>query len=155
MVASPLDRTQQTATIIDQHLGISFATDDRLKEWDCGAWSGEMWDDLSEKWPQEFSNWHADQFYCRAPGGENYPDMIERATPFLEELLGTDYTTVAIVSHGMIGRVMIGTLLSMSPDQMLSFNQTNETVFRLGIGDKKVSVEHYVSGKGPFPDFSV
>ena len=66
-----------------------------------------------------------------------------------------DSTTVAIVSHGMIGRVMIGTLLSMSPDQMLSFNQTNDTVFRLGIGDKKVSVEHYVSGKGPFPDFSV
>ena len=136
MVASPLDRTQQTATIIDQHLGISFATDDRLKEWDCGDWSGEMWDDLSEKWPREFADWHADQFHCRAPGGENYPDMIERATPFLEELLGTDYTTVAIVSHGMIGRAMIGTLLSMSPDQMLSFNQTNDTVFRLGIGDK-------------------
>ena len=49
MVASPLDRTRQTATLIDQHLGISINTDDRLKEWDCGDWSGEMWDDLSEK----------------------------------------------------------------------------------------------------------
>jgi len=81
MVASPLDRTRQTADIIDSHLTIGYGVDDRIKEWDCGDWSGEMWDDVSAKWPEEFAAWQADQFNVRGPGAENYPDMIERTKP--------------------------------------------------------------------------
>jgi len=33
LIASPLDRTQQTAKIITSHLAISYSVDDRLKEW--------------------------------------------------------------------------------------------------------------------------
>ena len=76
LVASPLDRTRQTAEIITDQLQISFGVDDRIKEWDCGDWSGEMWDDLQEKWPEEFACWQSDQFHYRGPAAENYPDMI-------------------------------------------------------------------------------
>jgi len=150
LVASPLDRTRQTARIIADHLKIEFDVDDRLKEWDCGVWSGEMWDELREKWPNEFAAWQSDQFLYRAPGAENYPDMIERSTPFLTEVLAKRFTKAAIVSHGMIGRAMIGTLLLKPPEEMLAFGQTNDTVIRLS---KKTSsdflADHYVAGNGP------
>ena len=86
IVASPLDRTRQTAEIINKHLDVSLEFDDRIKEWDCGDWSGEMWDEVAEKWPIEFSEWQANRFHYRGPNCENYPDMIERARPFLEEI---------------------------------------------------------------------
>ena len=57
MIASPLDRTQQTATIIATALDMGFDSDDRLMEWDCGDWSGEMYADLSDLWPQEYAAW--------------------------------------------------------------------------------------------------
>ena len=149
LVASPLDRTRQTAEIITDQLQISFGVDDRIKEWDCGDWSGEMWDDLQEKWPEEFACWQSDQFHYRGPAAENYPDMIERSSPFLNEILATGFTRIAIVSHGMIGRAMIGTLLSMSPEEMLGFSQTNDTVIKLTLDASDFVAEHYVGGNGP------
>ncbi len=150
MVASPLDRTRQTATIIGEYLGVSFEVDDRIKEWHCGDWSGEMWDEVPNKWPQEFAAWQADQFNYRGPGTENYPDMIDRAKPFLDEILATKFNKIAIVSHGMIGRVMVGTLLSMSPQEMFSFSQSNDTVFHLTQRESGFVAQHYIGGEGPY-----
>jgi broad specificity phosphatase PhoE len=150
MVASPLDRTCQTAQIIDEHLGIKFDVDDRIKEWDCGEWSGEMWDEVPDKWPAEFAAWQKNQFHYRGPGTENYPDMIGRAKPFLDEILANEYSKIAIVSHGMIGRAMVGALLSMSPDEMFSFSQTNDTVFHLTRRGSGFLTQHYIGGEGPY-----
>jgi len=149
MVASPLDRTRQTADIIDGQLKLGYQVDVRLKEWHCGDWSGEMWEEISEKWPNEFSAWQADQFYYRGPGAENYTDMISRAQPFLAELLVTEFSNIAIVSHGMIGRVMIGTLLSMSPEEMLSFSQSNDTVIHILVDGDDFVPQHFIGGVGP------
>ena len=150
MVASPLDRTRQTASIIGKHLGIDFDVDERIKEWHCGDWSGEMWDDVRVKWPEELAAWKSDQFYYRAPGAENYPDMIDRARPFLDDVLASEFGKIAIVSHGMIGRVMVGTLLSMSPEEMFSFSQANEMIFHLTQRDDAFLAQHYVAGEGPY-----
>ncbi len=150
MVASPLDRTRQTAEIIDNHLGVGFDLDERIKEWHCGEWSGEMWDDVPDKWPEAFAAWRADPFHVRGPGTENYPDMISRAMPFLDALLAADYQRIAIISHGIIGRAMVGTLLSLTPEEMLSFSQTNDTIFHLEQQGDAFLVQHYVAGEGPF-----
>ncbi len=150
MVASPLDRTRQTAEIIDRHLQVGFAVDDRIKEWHCGDWSGEMWDEVPHKWPEEFAAWRADPFFGRGPGTENYPDMIARATPFLQDLLANEHRRIAIISHGLIGRAMVGTLLSLTPEEILSFSQGNDTIFHLEQQSGGFTVQHYVGGEGPF-----
>ena len=149
LIASPLDRTQQTAKIITSHLAINYSVDDRLKEWHCGDWSGEMWDELADKWPDEFAAWQADQFNYRGPNAENYPDMIDRSEPLLNEILASDFDRIAIVSHGMIGRAMIGSLLAMSPEQMLSFGQTNDAIIQLSERADGFRVQHYLGGEGP------
>ena len=150
LVASPLDRTRQTAEIINEYLSLELNFDDRIMEWNCGDWSGEMWDQVADKWPDEFAAWQADQFNYRGPGCETYPDMIARATPFLNELMALPCSRMAVVSHGMIGRVMVGTLLSMSPEEMLAFGQTNDTVFHLTHRNPGFMTQHYIGGEGPF-----
>lgn len=149
MVASPLDRTRQTADIVDEQLKLGYQTDGRIKEWHCGDWSGEMWDEVVTKWPEEFNAWQADQFYYRGPNAENYPDMVARAEPFLDELLATSFKKIAVVSHGMIGRVMIGTLMSMSPEEMLSFSQANDAVICITVTDDGFAPSYFVGGEGP------
>lgn len=151
LVASPLDRTRQTAEIINRHLQLDIEYDDRIMEWDCGDWSGEMWDEVADKWPEEFAAWQADQFNYRGPNCENYPDMIARTRPFLEELERHEALRIAIVSHGMIGRVMVGTLLGMSPEEMFSFGQKNDTVFHLTLHEGRYATQHFVGGDGPHP----
>ncbi|MEE4360963.1 MAG: histidine phosphatase family protein, partial [Pseudomonadales bacterium] len=49
MFASPLDRTRQTAALINEHLNLPVTYDDRLKEWDCGDWSGHLYAEVAER----------------------------------------------------------------------------------------------------------
>jgi broad specificity phosphatase PhoE len=150
LVASPLDRTTQTAEIINQYLNLDVRFDERIMEWHCGDWSGEMWDEVPHKWPEEFSAWQENQFHYRGPGCENYPDMIERAGPFLDELLKLPQRRLAVISHGMIGRVLVGTLLGMSENDMFTFGQANDTVFHLTQHEDRFLTQHFVGGDGPF-----
>ena len=149
LVASPLDRTCQTAAIINQYLNLNIKYDDRIKEWDCGDWSGEIWNELREKWPEEFRAWQADPYYYHGPNGENYPDMIERTEPFLSELKQLPLQRIAIVSHGVIGRVMVGYLLGFSAEQAISFSQANETIIQLSEHSYGYTSCHFNRGEGP------
>ena len=150
MFASPLDRTRQTAALINRYLQLPIVFDDRLKEWDCGDWSGYLYADIETRWPEEWRRWRADPFYYRAPNAENYPDMIARATPFLDELHTHAAQNIAIVSHGMIGKAMISTLLGFDEKTSLSFHQPNDRVFRVTLNTGGASVAHYNGIDGPF-----
>lgn len=149
LVASPLDRTRQTADIINQHLKLDINYDGRIMEWHCGDWSGELWDDVSIKWPKEFAAWQEDQFNYPGPNGENYPDMIKRTSPFLDEVFASQHSRIAIVSHGMIGRVMVSILLGHSPEEMFHFGQSNDTIFHLTEHTEGFAIQHFVGGEGP------
>ena len=150
LFASPLDRTRQTAEIVNRHLEVPVEFDDRLKEWDCGDWSGHMYADVKTRWAKEWAALEADRFHYRGPNCENYPDMIRRSTPFLDEIRAHPARNIAIVSHGMIGRVMVATLLGYDEARTLSFHQRNDVVFRVTLRDDLVAVDHYVDGEGPF-----
>ena len=149
LVASPLNRTKQTADIINQHLELDINYDGRIMEWHCGDWSGELWDDVSIKWPKEFAAWQEDQFNYPGPNGENYPDMIKRTSPFLDEVFASQHSRIAIVSHGMIGRVMVSILLGHSPEEMFHFGQSNDTIFHLTEHTEGFAIQHFVGGEGP------
>ena len=151
MYVSPLDRTRQTAEIINQHLNLEPIFDERIMEWHCGDWSGEMYADIKVKWQEEWAALEADRFNYRAPNGENYPDMFERSTPFVEELLDSAHESIAVVSHGMIGKVMVSYLMGYDPDLTLAIHQHNDTVFRITVDGDKRDIAFFADGKGPTP----
>ncbi|MDZ7827681.1 MAG: histidine phosphatase family protein [Gammaproteobacteria bacterium] len=151
MFASPLDRTRQTAQIINRHLEVPILHDERLKEWDSGDWSGWLYPDIEQHWPDEWRAWRADPFHYRGPNCENYPDMIARSRPFLQELRAHPATSIAVVSHGMIGKAMIASLLGLDPEQTLSFHQPNDRVYRLRLSpDGTTRVDYFDGGEGPY-----
>jgi broad specificity phosphatase PhoE len=152
LFASPLDRTRQTAEIIQRHVDLPIVFDERLKEWDCGDWSGWLYDEIETHWPEAWRAWRADPFNYRSPNGENYPDMIARSAPFLDELCRHRSSRIAVVSHGMIGRAMISTLMGLDETQTLAVHQPNDRVFRISLaGDRSASVSYFEGGAGPLP----
>ena len=153
--ASPLNRVRQTTEIIRRYVDVEVQYDRRIMEWNCGDWSGHLFREVQEKWPNEWAALEADRFNFRGPNCENYPDMIERAAPFVDELLDIAVDNVAVISHGMIGRVMIGLLMGYGASEMLSFSQPNDVIYRVRLpaqsGDRRDrELHHYLSGAGPF-----
>lgn len=150
--ASPLDRTRQTTEIIQQYVPLEATYDSRIMEWDCGHWSGYLYEEIKTRWADEWEALQADRFNYRGPACENYPDMIDRAQPFIDEVLRDPAESIAIVSHGMIGRVMIGIVMAHNEAEMLSFTQPNDVIYRVQVPrdtDGRPDVHHYAAGTGP------
>ena len=149
--ASPLDRTRQTAEIINRHIDLPVTYDARLMEWDCGDWSGHLYAEVEAKWPDEWRAWRADPFYYRGPNCENYPDMIARATPLLQELVRSPARSIAIISHGMIGKAMLSVVLGLDDATTLSFHQPNDRIFCATLAPSGNTATHFDGEAGPFP----
>jgi len=150
LYASPLSRARQSAEIIASHVNLPILCDDRLKEWNCGDWSGHYYDDVKSRWREQWAALQAEPYHYRGPNCENYPDMIARVAPFLEALRGHPARTLAVVSHGIIGRVMISTLLALDERGTLGFRQPNDVVYRVTFAAQRASVDHFIGGEGPF-----
>lgn len=151
LFVSPLDRTQQTAEIINQHLNVGITLDDRIMEWDTGDWSGYLYADVKVKWKKEWQAFEADRFNYRGPNCENYPDMIARSKPFLEQIRDDPAENIGIVSHGLIGRVMIATLLEFNEHETFMVHQGNDVIYRITIQGETCAVDHFIGGEGPLP----
>lgn len=151
LYSSPLARARQSAAIINRHFDLAIRYDDRIKEWHCGDWSGERYEDVQAKWAEQWAAYQADRFHYRGPNCENYPDMITRVRPFLDELLCEAAQRIVVVSHGMIGRVMVSTLLGYDEPATLGFHQPNDVLYRVTLGNPKGTVDHFAAGAGPFP----
>ena len=154
LFVSPLDRTQQTAEIINQHLNVGITLDDRIMEWDTGDWSGYLYADVKVKWQKEWQAFEADRFNYRGPNCENYPDMIERSKPFLAQIQTDPAENIGIVSHGLIGRVMIATLLGLNEHETFMVHQANDVIYRITIQGKTCAVDHFIGGEGPLAGIS-
>ena len=150
LLSSPLDRTRQTSEILKNYISLEPIYDSRIMEWDTGHWSGFMWEEIPKNWPIEYKAWRQDPFNFNDLGCESYLDMIERASPFVKELTLSRENTIAVVSHGIIGRVMIGLLLKHSAKEMVSYHQANDTIIKLVISGDKVDASHFIGGEGPY-----
>jgi probable phosphoglycerate mutase len=123
-VASPLERARETMEIARQAMGLdpaAYRLDDRLKELTFGDWEGFTVEELRQTQPDLIAAREEDKWGFLPPGGESYRMLSARAAGWLNAL---DRDTVA-VSHGGIGRVLIGLFIGVAPAEtvMLDFPQ--------------------------------
>jgi len=98
--ASPLERTQETASIINERFNIPIITVPELMERDFGTLSGKLRSELDDKLIQDDLEGKYDY---RPYGGESVEDVKARIMRFLETLpLSTDETVLVITHRGVI-----------------------------------------------------
>ncbi len=105
---SPSGRTQQTASIISEHLGRSFFDwrhDERLLEIDVGEWQGRSYADIVAERGQIVDPSRR-LFTVTPPGGEWFPDIAHRLQAWLQALPAG--RPVLAISHGITARVLRG-----------------------------------------------
>lgn len=108
---SPSGRTQQTAAIVGEHLGIGFfdwRQDARLLEIDVGAWEGRYYADIvAETGPIVCPERRL--FQVEPPQGEWFPAIAARLESWLADL--DPSRPVLAISHGITARVLRGLLV--------------------------------------------
>ena len=146
---SPLGRTRETAALILAQCKVPATYDDRLMERHCGAWEGLTIDEIVAQFPQQWAERSLDPFHHRPPAGENLPDMLARVAPLAERLGELPQRKVAIVSHGIMGRVLLAHFLGLSPAEADRVRQPNDLVYRLDFSGDAVIGDHFRAGEGP------
>ena len=84
VIASPMNRTQDTGGAIAERLGLELETDARLKEIDFGAWEGLTGHEIAERYGDAIHRWRFGEI--EAPGGESIPDAGARVDGLVREL---------------------------------------------------------------------
>lgn len=125
--ASPLARAWETADLIARACMLSPRADERLREYDMGAWTGLTFAEVRELWPD------ADHLDA-VPGGESASTVAQRVAAFLDDLLAhhvresSEATHVAVVSHGGTLGAMLGVMIGLPPRRRQPFTFGNASV---------------------------
>jgi broad specificity phosphatase PhoE/ribonuclease HI len=101
IVASPIQRTLDTAHILANELGLGVEVNDDIAEISFGDWDGQTNAEVMSKWPEEFVAWQG-SWTVSPPNGESleaFDARVQRGRrTILEKFAGK---TVAVVSHVM------------------------------------------------------
>lgn len=102
LYASDLKRAVLTAEILAQPLGLKINIDVRLREICQGAWEGLSFDEVQEKYAEDFRHGFEDPTYSRAPGGESVAEVAARMAVAANDIARLHPEgRVLIVSHGL------------------------------------------------------
>ena len=133
IVSSPLGRARTTAEIFLRALGRpedDYAVDDRIRELDFGDWTGLTMDEVRARHRDAWAARRADPWAVAPPNGESYADVARRALDWFR----TQDDNVVAVAHGVIGRVLRGSVLGLDGLAMRKLDEPHDCLFRIQDG---------------------
>ena len=142
--SSPLGRARRTAEIIAKQAELQVEVDKRLAERHMGDLGGLTLEEIQVRFPEEWKERISDRFNYCPPGGESLTDMAVRVAPFLEALEALAGQRIAIVSHGVMGRVILGRFLKLKANELVKVRVPNDVIYRLEISQGVATSEYMV-----------
>ena len=118
-VVSPLERTQETASLILGERGVPVHLDERVAECRYGEWTGQSLKALAKEPLWKVVQSHPSAVTFPGDEGESMIDMQHRAVSAVREwnsALGAD-AIYAVVSHGDVIKAILADALGMHLDQ--------------------------------------
>jgi alpha-ribazole phosphatase len=121
---SDLSRAEKSAGIIAEPHGLKPIILPELRERNFGIWEGMSFDEIKEKYPNEFNAWAGNPLKFCPMEGESTIKVKDRAIKMFNEIIEKNSgQTVAIVSHGGINRILLCELLGMPLENIFRVEQ--------------------------------
>jgi broad specificity phosphatase PhoE len=134
--SSPLGRARTTAELYAGALGLAVVTVDELAEIHHGSMAGLTDEETDVAFPGEMSRRAADKYRWRFPDGESYAEGDVRAAAALRIVGASGAARPLLVSHAMIGRMLLRNLLDLAPDDALTYEHPHGVVYRVDMATR-------------------
>lgn len=152
VVASPLQRAVQTATLISGRPVEAIEVIDDFAEIDLGAWEGRTVAEIEEQFPGAYEDRGRNLEQYRPLKGESFGDLANRVCPALFDLAVRYPGPLLIVAHAGVNRVLLSRLLQRSLQRLLEIPQDYGAVNILQTGMLGIEVRAVnVLGRLPSP----
>jgi len=131
LFSSPLKRARTSAAAFAAVLRIPVRVLDELIEVDHGELSGLTRAEVAASWPGLDEARARDKYFYRFPGGESYADADARAGRALARIAGSGVRAPLLVSHEMIGRMLLKNLAGLDSVQALRLSHPSDVVYKV------------------------
>jgi probable phosphoglycerate mutase len=116
IIASPLQRTVDTANIISNELSLGVELMPEIQEISFGDWDGHTAEEARAKWPAEFEAWRG-SWSMSPPNGESLEVFDDRIQAGRREILSKHVgKTVVVVAHVMPIRGFVRSGMNAGPE---------------------------------------
>eukprot|EP00064_Thunnus_orientalis_P012545 superscaffoldBa00001938_g12580 len=122
---SHMKRTIQTAEAV----GVRYEQWKALNEIDAGVCEELTYEEIQEKFPEEFALRDQDKYRYRYPKGESYEDLVHRLEPVIMELERQE--NVLVICHQAVMRCLLAYFLDKPADQLPYLRCPLHTVLKL------------------------
>ncbi|XP_047146374.1 6-phosphofructo-2-kinase/fructose-2,6-bisphosphatase isoform X1 [Hydra vulgaris] len=123
---STLKRTIETAELID---AVNKEQWPALDELDAGICDNMTYEEIQEKYPEDFARRDQDKYHYRYPRGESYEDVVSRLEPVIMEL--ERQHNVLAVCHQAVMRCLLSYFLDTKANDIPYLNVPLHTVYKL------------------------
>jgi alpha-ribazole phosphatase/probable phosphoglycerate mutase len=121
---SDLSRAVKSAELIAKPHGLKPVIMPELRERNFGIWEGMTFDEIKDKYPEEFGAWAGNPLKFSPMEGESTIEVRDRALKVFNEIVekhtGHNF---AIVSHGGINRIILCELLGVPLENIFRVEQ--------------------------------
>ena len=106
--ASTLRRSAQGAEQVAKRHGLPVVQYPAFREKHFGVWEGLTYEEVAERFPEDWARWLADPPTLKPPGGETYLEMQARVLAALAEIVAAHPASeIALVGHGGVNRAIL------------------------------------------------
>jgi alpha-ribazole phosphatase len=106
--SSTLRRSLQGASQVAKRHGLDVRSLAEFREKHFGAWEGLTYDEVAQRYPEDWARWLADPPSVRPEGGETYAEMQARVLDALAGVIAAHRAeTIALVAHGGVNRAIL------------------------------------------------
>ena len=143
LYSSPLKRALRTAelVVIPHHIDVTPAPESI--DFDYGEWQGLSHDTVKEKYKTLYTQWLNNPHLVKVPKGENLDDVGERVTSLVDRIITKHEGTVALVSHRVVGKVLICALLGLDNSHFWNIRLDTCGITTFVYEDKKFILEKH------------
>ncbi len=121
---SDLSRAIKSAEIIAEPHSIKPVVFKDFRERNFGIWEGMSFDEIKEKYPEEFNAWTNNPLKFSPMQGESSIDVKERALKVFSEIIEKHKgQCISIVAHGGINRIILCHLLGIPLENIFRIEQ--------------------------------
>ncbi|GAD16134.1 histidine phosphatase family protein [Lentilactobacillus otakiensis] len=134
IIASPLQRTIDTANVLNQSANLPITYDKRLLEISYGKWDGEKNADLMAKYPELFDHTLNDVFpsYASVADGETFEHVIDRVDAFMQDVAHKyPDQKIILVTHGFTIKAAVLASVGRPKNMMVVEEPDNTSVTRI------------------------
>ena len=133
LIASPLQRTRQTAEKIAALVNLPIEFDEAWLECAFGAWDGLSIDEVKELHPKEYEAWVSSSAYA-PPGGESYDALGWRTDEAINNLVAKyPGQRVVVVSHNGVIKQAIRLATGGSPESIFHIDASPCSISQISI----------------------